>query len=121
MSTQPKWTPGKWRVDPENNGDIQAVDGPLEIASVDPRVLTGGIKPDSAEEIIANAVLIASAPDLYAEHDDWAAQFGKAVIAFLQGDDSVFADLAHNMPIEFDTDGSPRLRSTVLRRARGEA
>jgi len=64
------WTKGPWRVDPVHWGDIQTLDGELEIGSAwqesnlgEVRQINGrGMPP--IEETVANARLIAAAPDL---------------------------------------------------------
>jgi hypothetical protein len=59
-----KHTPGPWRVDPDYPTDVQSVDGPLEICTTNRFVLLGGVKPKSLAETVANALLIAAAPEL---------------------------------------------------------
>lgn len=59
--TEPKHTPGPWRVDPDYPWDIQNADGSLEIASVNPYRREDG---EDGEVGDADARLIAAAPDL---------------------------------------------------------
>ncbi len=75
MTDQPKWTPGPWAVFIDDSGD-KWTGWPLSIdAATDPDktvVRTGGQWPydwdtaTSQREAVANAHLIAAAPDLYA-------------------------------------------------------
>jgi hypothetical protein len=75
MTEQPKWTPGPWAVFIDDSGD-KWTGWPISIDAVtDPDktvVRTGGQWPydwgtaTSQREAVANAHLIAAAPDLYA-------------------------------------------------------
>jgi len=65
-------TPGSWRVDPNFSGDIQTADGLLEIgralrAEGGGQVVTLPSNAPPAKEAVANARLIAAAPELLAE------------------------------------------------------
>ena len=54
-----KHTPGPWRVDPDFPSDVQTADGLREICNPSPSDATD-------EELLANARLIAAAPDMLA-------------------------------------------------------
>ncbi|MCJ2084438.1 hypothetical protein MKK88_00310 [Methylobacterium sp. E-005] len=61
-------TPGPWAVDPEFEGDVQAERATIEIASAwdnsAPRIRKQGRHAPSEDECVANARLIAAAPDM---------------------------------------------------------
>lgn len=61
--SETKFTPGPWKVDPKYSRDIQAPDG-LDVATCCLSILNR--KVTTEEESIANAYLIAAAPDMYA-------------------------------------------------------
>lgn len=65
----------------------------------------------------ANAKLIAAAPELLDEHKDWAATFGRALVAALQGDYEDVNRLARELKLEWKTDGTPRLKSDAIAKA----
>lgn len=79
-----------------------------------------GLNPLFDAEQKANAHLIAAAPDLYAEHKEWAEKFGAAMMAVMQEDFQPIIDLAMHMPFDFHDSGEPTLRSQALAKARGE-
>lgn len=60
MSENAKHTPIPWRVDPSFPHDVQSESG-LEIATVNPEVMTGGKKPKDASEVVENAEFIVRA------------------------------------------------------------
>lgn len=75
------FTPGPWRVDPENNCDVQSADGTAEIATTHHNVLCNR-EPFRCK---ADAALIAAAPDLFEALRDgleiWDVDFGDGVEA----------------------------------------
>lgn len=66
-----------------------------------------------------NARAIAALPNLLAEHEAWAKDFGTALVLFLQGDSSAIDNLAHDLIIDYKN-GEPILRSIALKQAKGE-
>lgn len=56
------FTPGPWRVDPQNAGDVQTKDGRFEVATA---YCPGGDMPEF-DECYANMRLIAAAPEMLA-------------------------------------------------------
>ena len=67
----------------------------------------------------ASDLLHAAAPDLLAEHEEWAHVFGRALLGSMQGDDSEWQHLAHTWGVRFQ-DGSPVLKSAAIAKAKGE-
>jgi hypothetical protein len=67
-----KFTPGPWIVDKSFNADIQAPDG-LDIATCCAEILN---RHTDGEEGIANAHLIAAAPDMYAALEKAVSDYG---------------------------------------------
>lgn len=63
MSAAPKWTPGPWRIGCDYCGEKSAIVAMahVHVAAVRP-VSTG--RPETDDECIANAALIAAAPDM---------------------------------------------------------
>lgn len=65
-----KHTPGPWRIDPDFNRDVQTADGAHEIATAEygkPLCTDADYSvPQDFDEAIANARLMAAAPDLLA-------------------------------------------------------
>lgn len=68
---------------------------------------------------VADARLIATAPELLDEHERWARQFGAALMAVMQEDYGPIRELAISMPFDFHGDGSPTLRSDAIAKATG--
>ena len=68
-----KFTPGPWIVDKSFNADIQAPDG-LDIATCCAEILN---RHTDGEEGIANATLIAAAPDMYEALEAAILEYGK--------------------------------------------
>ena len=66
-----------------------------------------------------NARLIAAAPDLLAEHKQWAGAFAEAMIAVLQEDFTTIKALAKTMPLDF-VDGHPVIVSAAIAKAEGK-
>lgn len=111
-----KHTPGPWSCsyEPQPNGcPIVGARG-LMVAMLAHTVNM----PQQREEAIANARLIAAAPELAEEHQRWAAWFGEALVLALQGDYSKVDELAKSMKFTFDT-GTAVLRSDVIAKATG--
>ena len=118
-----KFTPGPWihdglgiMVDARPvSGDhpVSATTGTSPVASI------CGYHGDRYTQI-ANANLIAAAPELYTEHAQWASTLGQMAVAILQGDLRAANIIACELKIEFNTDGSPRVASAALAKARGE-
>ena len=69
-----KFTPGPWKVDPKYSRDIQAPDG-LDVATCCLSILNR--KVTTEEESIANATLIAAAPDMYEALEMAILKYGK--------------------------------------------
>jgi len=109
-----KFTPGPWQVE---DGSL-----PINVETV-----SGACICDVWEfavgddEPAANAHLIAAAPDMYAEHKQWAEQFGHALMAVMQEDYSPITELAMQMPFDFHEGGSSTLRSAALAKAEGKS
>jgi hypothetical protein len=101
------FTPGPWRVDPRNWGDIQTDDGKeigsaFELGNVGEEWLITGDIPWPAPVARANARLIAAAPDLY--------EALELLVQWLSGPPDSSFNIA-------DIKG---LALTALRKARGE-
>ncbi len=71
--SETKFTPGPWVVDPKYSRDIQAPDG-LDVATCCPEILN---RHTDGEESIANASLIAAAPDMYEALEAAILEYGK--------------------------------------------
>lgn len=72
--SETKFTPGPWVVDPKYSRDIQAPDG-LDVATCCLSILNR--KATTEEESIANAALIAAAPDMYEALEMAILEYGK--------------------------------------------
>ncbi len=72
--SETKFTPGPWKVDPKYSRDIQAPDG-LDVATCCLSILNR--KVTTEEESIANAALIAAAPDMYEALEAAILEYGK--------------------------------------------
>lgn len=72
----------------------------------------------SGAEVAANCRLIAAAPDLLAEHQEWARMLGEAFTLALQEDYSKVDELARLMRLSFSS-GEPRLHSAAIAKATG--
>lgn len=82
----------------------------------------GGYTVQAADkEMERRAHLIAAAPELANEHQQWAEEFGQALMAVMQEDYGPITELAMRMPFDFHDGGSPTLRSAALAKARGES
>lgn len=62
--------------------------------------------------------LLDTREELVAEHEKWAALFGRALMGVLQDDFEEVKRLAKDMPLDFPQ-GSPWLRSVAIAKARG--
>lgn len=66
----------------------------------------------------ANAQLIAAAPELLEEHQQWAEWFGEALVLALQSDYSKVDELARTFRLSFAT-GSAVIKSDAIAKATG--
>ncbi|HIO30763.1 hypothetical protein [Marinobacter salarius] len=120
-----KFTPGPWMLSEESpriiKRDFRGIgsDGGCLIGSAMGRD-DSGFYADN-EEADANAHLMVAAPEMYSEHQQWAEDFGRALMAVMQEDYSLITELAMQMPFDFHEGGSPTLRSAALAKARGES
>lgn len=112
-------TPGPWHIQDdhgrrwiENNGNDDT------IAEIHRRRDKGSVY--SCKEALANSHLIAAAPDLLSEHQEWSIRFGAALMAVMQEDYGPITDLAMSMPFDFHESGSPTVRSAAIAKAKGQ-
>lgn len=121
--TEPKHTPGPWRLfdgRSSSKGGQQLVFGPFDPAKqANPHIAWVNQNTPAFKEFTPNARLIAAAPDLLAEHEEWAQVFGRALMQSMQGDDSEWQHLVHTWRVRIQG-GSPVLESAAIAKAKGE-
>lgn len=114
-----KWTKGPWVVN-----DTHPDRACLYISSPDDLYKNGDVATVYCAGTLSyeqDAQLIAAAPDLAEEHQQWSEEFGQALMAVMQEDYGPITELAMRMPFDFHDSGSPTLRSDALAKARGES
>jgi hypothetical protein len=103
-----KHTPGPWTI------EYSELHQCFVVSPVDSAYVISGMVG-----IAANARLIAAAPDLKAEHEEWGRRFASALLAALQDDLTEIKDLARTLDIRASTVG-PYIHSPAIAKAEGE-
>ena len=123
--SETNWTPGPWQMEPVLLGCEleQAYDvGPAGVME-DYRIAI--VKAECGgddEQVLANARLIAAAPDLYEELDQMAAVLGRIAVAASCLDWEEVASICFaELGVDFLEDGSPKAKTKSLAKARGES
>ena len=112
-----KHTPGPWRVDPKYPGDVQVADGSMEIAKTF-NLRTARARgdqydwPETREESVANAALIAAAPEMLEAHERDVVDLGFLLRAIEEGD--------HTDELRLRISDILRRKASVFAKARGE-
>ncbi len=111
-----KHTPGPWNCMMGSSGGHVVITAE-NLSQGDIAVVSARGK--SLGEQWANADLISASPALYEEHLQWAADFGAAIVLYLQGDLTGVERLSRAVQIVFDHGGIPMIKSAAIERAEG--
>lgn len=119
-----KGVPGPWGIGTSSRHGVHCVD------AVDPKdgllfevCEVWGIdeNTEETERSWANARLIAAAPDLLGEHEEWAALIGSVYVMIQQGDAEGALSIIHESEVIDFSKGAPFAVSPAIVKATGES